>query len=281
MRRIIVNADDFGRHELINQAVAQGVAYGCLRSASVMPGGAAFAGAIDLAKHCLELGVGIHLTLVNGNPILPEAQIPSLVDAEGKFLNDYVHFVKKYFQGRVNREEVKLELRAQLDKSLATGLKFTHVDSHQHLHVLPGIIDLVLDLAAEAGIKAVRIPKTPLFAGDVLSTGPLQFIGRSGLTGLARLAEAKARNRGFKVPEHFDGIVAGAAVNGRHFMESLQHLERGTTEFMLHLGTDNEVLCKDCRWEHDFEAELQAVTAPAALALLKSEKIIIGSFADL
>ena len=76
MRYIIINADDFGRHAEINRAVEQGLVYGCLRSATVMPGGAAFAGAIDIARRHEALGLGVHFTLVDGNPILPPSEIP-------------------------------------------------------------------------------------------------------------------------------------------------------------------------------------------------------------
>lgn len=90
MRYIIINADDFGRHAEINRAVEQGLVHGCLRSATVMPGGAAFAGAIDIARRHEALGLGVHFTLVDGNPILPPSEIPSLVAEDGRFLSDHI-----------------------------------------------------------------------------------------------------------------------------------------------------------------------------------------------
>ena len=76
-KRLIVNADDFGRHALINEAVAEGVERGILRSATLMPGGKAFDGAVETALTHPELGVGVHFTLVNGFPVLPPEEIPS------------------------------------------------------------------------------------------------------------------------------------------------------------------------------------------------------------
>ena len=139
MRYIIINADDFGRHAEINRAVKQGLVHGCLRSATVMPGGAAFARAIDIARH--------H------------------VAEDGRFLPDHTALLRRYLKGGVNLEEVRRELAAQLRKVEATGVPISHVDSHQHMHTLPGIIDIVLDLAVSARIGAVRAPRTPLFAG--------------------------------------------------------------------------------------------------------------------
>ena len=148
LRYIIINADDFGRHAEINRAVEEGLVHGCLRSATVMPGGAAFAGAIDIARRHEELGLGVHFTLVDGHPILPPEEIPSLVGSEGDFLPDHTALLKRYLKGGVNLEEVRRELAAQLQKIEATGIPISHVDSHQHMHTLPGIIDIVLDLAA-------------------------------------------------------------------------------------------------------------------------------------
>ena len=270
MRYIIINADDFGRHAEINRAVEQGLVHGCLRSATVMPGGAAFAGAIDIARHHEALGLGVHFTLVDGNPILPPSEIPSLVAEDGRFLPDHTALLRRYLKGGVNLEEVRRELAAQLRKVEATGVPISHVDSHQHMHTLPGIIDIVLDLAARAGIRAVRTPRTPLFAGAFGGLG--QLVGRLGLSTLARLAACKAHRRGLLTPDNFAGIVAGEAVSEGELLHLIAHLPQGTTEVMMHPGMKNDVLQEDSGWQHDFEAELAAILSPrVGEALRKAE----------
>lgn len=270
LRYIIINADDFGRHAEINRAVEEGLVHGCLRSATVMPGGAAFAGAIDIARRHEELGLGVHFTLVDGHPILPPEEIPSLVGSEGDFLPDHTALLKRYLKGGVNLEEVRRELAAQLQKIEATGIPISHVDSHQHMHTLPGIIDIVLDLAARAGIRAVRTPRTPLFAGAFGGLG--QLIGRLGLSTLARLAACKAHRRGLLTPDNFAGIVAGEAVSEGELLHLIAHLPQGTTEVMMHPGMKNDVLQEDSGWQHDFEAELAAILSPrVGEALRKAE----------
>lgn len=276
VKRLIVNADDFGRHELINQAVEKGVAEGCLRSATIMPGGRAFASAVAVAKRHEELGVGIHFTLVNGFPVLPPAEIPSLVTAEGVFYDDYTVFVKRYALGKVNFEEVRAELAAQLQKLQQSGLALTHADSHQHMHTLPGIIDIVLSLAKAAGIRAVRTPRSPLFSGEFGGLG--QLIGRLGLGTLARVSAFKAGRKGLATPEHFAGIVAGEAVSEAYLLDIVRQLQPGTTEVMMHPGLDNKVLVPACAWEHDFEAELAAILSPALRELAASEQVEIVNF---
>lgn len=271
LRYIIINADDFGRHAEINRAVEEGLVHGCLRSATVMPGGAAFAGAIDIARRHEELGLGVHFTLVDGHPILPPEEIPSLVGSEGDFLPDHTALLKRYLKGSINLEEVRRELAAQLQKVEATGIPISHVDSHQHMHTLPGIIDIVLDLAARAGIRAVRTPRTPLFAGAFGGLG--QLVGRLGLSTLARLAACKAHRRGLLTPDNFAGIVAGEAVSEGELLHLIAHLPQGTTEVMMHPGMKNDVLQEDSGWQHDFEAELAAILSPRVGAALQKAEV--------
>lgn len=271
LRYIIINADDFGRHAEINRAVEEGLVHGCLRSATVMPGGAAFAGAIDIARRHEELGLGVHFTLVDGHPILPPEEIPSLVGSEGDFLPDHTALLKRYLKGSINLEEVRRELAAQLQKVEATGVPLSHVDSHQHMHTLPGIIDIVLDLAARAGIRAVRTPRTPLFAGAFGGLG--QLVGRLGLSTLARLAACKVHRCGLLTPDHFAGIVAGEAVSEGELLHLIAHLLQGTTEVMMHPGTKNDVLQEDSGWQHDFEAELAAILSPHVGAALQKAEV--------
>ena len=261
LKQIIVNADDFGRHVLINRAVERGVTDGVLRSATIMPGGAAFDDAAELAARSPKLGVGIHLTLVNGNPVLPPAEIPSLVTEAGIFVDDHTAFAVRLLRGAVNLDEVRAELGAQLRRVEAAGIHPTHADSHQHMHVLPGVIDIVLDLCRAAGIPAMRAPRAPLFAGSFGGIG--QLIGRTGLAILTHRAAAKAQRRGIRVPDHFAGIVAGEAVDTATLTGIAASLRDSVTEVMLHPGTDNAVLIRDCLWDHDFEAELSALSAPA------------------
>jgi len=219
-KQLIVNADDFGRHTLINRAVEQGVARGLIRSATVMVTGAAFAEAVELARRTPALGMGIHFTLVNARPVLPAAEIPSLVDpATGELYPDHGAFVKRFLTGKIRLQDVKRECTAQLDRFLDMGLVPTHADSHQHMHVLPGIIDIILDLCLDHGIPAVRIPSIPV---SLLATRPSNLgeqVGRTGLHVLAERARKKARALGIQAPGHF-GLVNKFWTQFKIFLDS-------------------------------------------------------------
>lgn len=281
-KQLIVNADDFGRHVLIDRAVEAGVQRGLIRSATVMVTGTAFDDAVALARRTPALGMGIHFTLVNARPVLPPDLIPSLIDpATGELWPDHGVFVKRFLSGRIKLPEVAKECRAQLDTFLSTGLVPTHADSHQHMHVLPGIIDIIIDFCLDHGIPAVRIPAIPVSLFTTRPSNLGEQVGRMGLHMLSERARRKAIAAGLRAPEHFGGIVAGEAVDKKALRRILLTLKEGTTEIMLHPGTDNKVLIPGTAWDHDFEAELAGVTDPGMIDLVKQLGINVCNFSDL
>ena len=171
MKRLIVNADDFGLHAAVNHGIRDAYSGGIVTSTSLMAVGAAFDEAVAIARDCPELGVGVHLTLVGARPVA--SAVASLVDGKGDFCASYPVFLRRYLQGTIRRDEVARELAAQIEKVTQAGIRPTHLDSHQHLHVVPGISAIVLDLARRFAIPAVRIPAEPLgfFGGLSPSVG--------------------------------------------------------------------------------------------------------------
>lgn len=280
-RILILNADDFGRHPLVNRSVEEGVERGCLRSASIMSGEPFFDDAIQFAKRCPKLGVGVHLTLVNGKPVLPAEEIPSLVTAQGRFYEDYKSFIKAYLTNRIRLTDICRELGAQLDKVIAAGIMPTHADSHEHLHVMPGIFPTVLDLLETRNIRRVRIPKVFGSRKDFLTGGPDAAFDRLGLWILSTWNKCTAQRRGFGVPDFFAGKVGGSAVDEEFLIRLSEEIPPGVTEVMLHPGLNNIRLAKDSGWHHDFEAELKAVCSPVLLERLSAAGITVGNYLDI
>ena len=283
MSQIILNADDFGRHALINAAVCTAAEHGLLRSASLMAGEPAFDDAVTIAKAHPVLGVGVHFTLVDGRPVLPPASIPSLVDADGRFRPDHTSFVKAYLCGRIRRADIRRELTAQAKKIIDAGLRPDHVDSHQHIHMLPGIFSIALDVAEHFGISAVRISQVDVGTGAWLSGSFGDIVGRAGLYTLGALARREARRRGFAAPDHFAGLVAGAAVTSTYLVRLAETLPQagGVTEVMMHPGHSNEVLVPFTRWQHDFEAEASAAVSSEVSVAFAQHRLTCASFSDL
>ena len=281
MKKLIVNADDFGRRPLINQAVAEAVDKKGLLSASLMAGESYFAEAVDIAQKRPQLGVGVHLTLVDGVPVLPAEKIPTLAVHEGRFLPDHGAFVKAYVQGKIARRDIERELAAQLDKVIGAGLVPTHVDSHQHMHMLPGIFPLALKLAAERGIKRVRISRG--IYGNPFTPWPGigDLVGKFGLEALSVLDRRQAQVQGFACPDNFVGQVAGGAVTAAFMKELAENFADGSVEVMLHPGLENEPLIRETGWQHDYEAEFHAVCDADVQEKLSRKGIVLSNFADL
>ena len=282
MKQLIVNADDFGLHPLINAGIIKGHQEGFITSTSLMPSATCWQEAVRLAKDNPRLGIGVHLTLVGGVPsVLPKEKVSSLLDDDGLFLPDYVAFAKRYYSGAVKRSELEAELRAQLERALSCGVNITHIDSHQHTHVLPGINSLVLKLSNEYNIIRVRIPKEGyLFTGG-FQTGVGRLIGRSGLSFCADLAALRADSLGLRHPQHFYGMLAGGHLNAQLIANILRQLPEGVSEIMTHPGLDSAALGKAFSWQYHWREELDAYLDAGNKALLKELAIEPVSFTAL
>lgn len=282
MKQLIVNADDFGLHPLINAGIIKGHQEGFITSTSLMPSAPCWQEAVRLAKENPRLGIGVHLTLVGGVPsVLPREQVSSLLDDDGLFLPDYVAFAKRYYSGAVKQAELEAELRAQLERALSCGVNITHIDSHQHTHVLPGINSLVLKLSNEYNIIRVRIPKEGyLFTGG-FQTGVGRLIGRSGLSFCADMAALRADSLGLRHPQHFYGMLAGGHLNAQLIANILRQLPEGVSEIMTHPGLDSAALGKAFSWQYHWREELDAYLDAGNKALLKELGIEPVSFAAL
>lgn len=282
MKQLIVNADDFGLHPLINAGIIKGHQDGFITSTSLMPSAPCWQEAVRLAEENPRLGIGVHLTLVGGvSSVLPKEQVSSLLDDEGLFLPDYVAFAKRYYSGAVKKAELEAELRAQLERALSCGVNITHIDSHQHTHVLPGINSLVLKLSNEYNIIRVRIPKEGyLFTGG-FQTGVGRLIGRSGLSFCADMAALRADSLGLRHPQHFYGMLAGGHLNAQLIANILRQLPEGVSEIMTHPGLDSAALGKAFSWQYHWREELDAYLDAGNKALLKELGIEPVSFAAL
>jgi hopanoid biosynthesis associated protein HpnK len=281
MRNLIINADDFGLHTDINQAIIQAHQEGCLTSTSLMPTGNAFSEAVDLSFKNPTLGIGVHLTLVAEKPMLDPAKVKSLVDQDGFFFKDYTVFIKKYVMGTIDFNEVAAEFTAQIEHIRSTGIAITHLDSHQHLHVLPKITNICLTLAKQYNIKKMRIPEEAYFFSGGYQTDYKRIIGKCGLTFLASLARQKIRKNHMNGPEHFFGMLAGGHMSEAYVLRILKALPEGTSEIMMHPGLHSKLLNLQYGWNYHWSDEYQALISPLVLQYIKDNHVNLISFKEL
>ena len=282
MKQLIVNADDFGLHTQINKGIIKGFQEGFITSTSLMCSAPAFAEAVELALANPGLGVGIHLTLVGGvAPAAAPDKVRSLLDEQGKFLPDYVAFASRFYRGGIKMSELETELCAQIERGLAAGIKITHIDSHQHTHVLPIISDLVVKLCYKYNIRKIRNPHEGYFFDGGFSAGIGRKVGRAGLSFCASMAMRKAKAAGLSFPEHFFGMLAGGNLNTALVGKIIQSLPEGVSEIMTHPGLDSNILGRQFTWHYHWEDELQAFLAEENKYLLEKNDINLTNFGGL
>lgn len=271
MKRLIVTADDVGLHPGMTRGALAAHDRGIVTAVSVAPNGRAFEAAVELLRDRPRLEVGAHLTLVGERPLSPPQTIPSLVGPDGSLHAGYPAFAARYALGRIRAFDLETELRAQVERLLATGLRVVHLNSHQHLHVLPRVFDVVLRLAEEHGIPVVRIPNEP--AARLTPRG-LQL---AALNALGRRARSLGR---IAAPDRTVGVLAAGRLTPARLRRSLDRVE-GVTELVCHPGLGGEELAAAYDWDYVWEEETAALTDPALPELLGERGISLHSFSHL
>lgn len=270
-RRLVVNADDFGRSDSINQAVIQAHQRGILTTASLMVNEPGFDEAVRLARQHPSLGVGLHLTFLCGRSALAPADVPSLVDSEGNFSENPVAVGMKYFFARGVRQQLRSEMVAQFQKFHATGLRLDHVNGHLHLHLHPAILPILLQVGPRFGMKHVRLTRDPLQLNLSLAKGRLGYrLSHAFIFSLlAGSAAHKLKRGGFVHTDHVFGLLQNAEVNVAYVRALLPRLPAGDSELYSHPSL------------HEFRHEFEAMADPAARAMAQELQIALTRYQDL
>ncbi|MBM3821296.1 MAG: ChbG/HpnK family deacetylase [Verrucomicrobia bacterium] len=272
-RTLIVNADDFGRSTAINAAVKQAHVGGILTSASLMAGGEAFEEAVECARQCPRLGVGLHLTLVDGFPVMPPERVPGLVDATGRFGADPVRAGWEFFFRPSLRVQLEAELEAQFTKFASAGLAFDHVNGHLHMHLHPVVFGVVMRLALRWGVKAMRLTRDPLSGSAVLdpraNSCSRRALHAAAFGVLSARAERVLRQHRFAYTERVFGLLQHGRVDEDYLCRLLPRLEFGESELYSHPSVD------------DFRFELEALTSPRVRELVERFQVRLARYSDL
>lgn len=282
-KRLIVTADDFGLAVPVNEAVELGHLNGILTSASLMVTASAATDAVERARRLPRLGVGLHLVLVDGRPALPPERIPDLVGTDGRFSSDPIRLGARIFFSSRARSQAEAEIRAQLMAFCQTGLRLDHVDGHHHFHLHPTVQAILVRLAREFGIAAIRVPHEPAVARrqdgagqrmrDWLATFPMR---RRTPAMKRRLARAGIR---------FNDAILGLADSGRldpaRTRELLTALPDGITELYFHPATRRWGGIDPLPESYRPEAELAALIDPSVRAVIEASGAVLATFGDL
>jgi len=261
--RLIVNADDFGLTAGVNRAVVELHAAGVLTSTTLMARAGATSEACDVAKSTSSLGVGCHVVLVDGEPVLPAREIPTLVDQRtGCFPSKLTPFLARLFSGRIATDEIEAEAAAQIRSLKSKGLVLTHIDTHKHTHMFPAVLRPVLRAARAANIRAVRNPFEPSWA--VRATAGAGW-ARCAEVSLLRNLESHCRRiiaqEGMITTAGTIAVVGTGVLDGAAVRSLLSAMPDGTWELVTHPGYNDADLAKvrtRLRASRDIEREALA-----------------------
>lgn len=252
MKQLIVNADDFGLTAGVTQGILDAHREGIVTSTTLMANGGAFEIAVAASRRAPALGVGVHLNLSQGVSVSPADRIPTLVDQQGRLHLTPGRLLKGILTRRVNLAEVEIELGAQIARVVGSGISPTHLDGHKHVHVLPGVSDIVIRLALDFSIPSVRCPLED-FPG-LRETRNLRRSGRAsvmkqylvgrGVSAFAWRFKQKLAEAGLAYPTDFYGLSQTGFLNVRGIQGVVSRLPKGTSELMCHPGYADAALEK-------------------------------------
>ena len=243
-----------------------------------MPNGPAFEDAVRIASETPGLGVGIHLSLVQERCVAPPDRVRRLAGDDGSLPVSHTAFIKGYALKRFGPTEIRAEVDAQIRRFLDAGLKPTHLDSHQHLHVLPGVFDIVLDAAEAAGIQVIRIPLErggPTAHRTVSRTVQTWLLSR-----FCRKCAQKARKAGMRSADRFWGLGVSGNMNEENLARTIDRLAPGVNEIMCHPGFSDPATSERYPWSYNWDDECAALQSESIRTTIQQRGIRLANFAD-
>ena len=279
----------------MNRAVWETRRNGIVTSATLMANSAAFDEAAamtrELAADGAPFSVGCHVMLMDGQPLGPPEQVPSLLapgaNGASKFRDDVSSFALASFRGKLSSPEIEAEATAQFQRLLAAGLQPSHFDTHKHAHMFPAALKPLLRAARAAGVKAVRNPfgqLWPLPLGDIFRRRGLwlRFAEMSVLRNFAGRFRREVQEHGLKTPDGSMAVLVTGSLDRQLFTAMMDALPEGTWEFVCHPGySDSDLDRVRTRLRKSREQELDLLTSPEAKEILRQRDIELISYREL
>lgn len=274
MRRLIVNADDFGLTDGINRAVRDLHQWGALTSATLMAAAPRFREAVEISQQQKLLGIGCHIVLVDGTPVAHPTAISTLLNSssqrgdEPRFRATLGEFVHDLYLGRIDSAHIEQEAIAQIQRLQQAGVAVTHVDTHKHTHMFPRVLKGVMRAAQDCNIRTIRNPFEPAWS---VGATPAAGLGRAWQVRLLRTLRHSfwklIRQREFTTTEGCVGVAATGTLNDATLRALLDRLPTGTFELVCHPAyMDEELMATRTRLQQSRQVELVALrTLPAIL----------------
>lgn len=285
MRRLIVNADDFGLTPGVNRAIADAHNQGIVTSATLMANASAFSQAVELSPSLPGLSVGCHVVLIDGSPLCAPPQVSSLLRGpDGRFHNSLARFAQLALRGNLDPLQIEAEVVAQIRKLQSAGITVSHLDTHKHTHMFPQVLQPLLNAAQSCGVPAVRNPFETVHLSQLFAYPGTwkRWLEVRALHNFAARFRQAVRQAGLHTPDGTVGIVATGSLGQRFLRFLLEHLPQGTWELVCHPGyNDAQLQNVHTRLRESRETELRVLTSAETRESLARQAVELVSYRSL
>lgn len=231
MKKVIINADDFGLIQGVNEGIVEAHQEGILTSATLMANMPGFDQAVEMAGANPELGVGVHLNILRGQPLSPAQKVGSLLSRELRFIPSVSNLLYRMVLKRVSFDEVEREFRAQVERVQGTGIDPSHIDSEKHIHLIRPLFRIVIKLAKEYKINKVRFIQE-----YCVSSRPGQMFKSMFISLSSTSMKKKMVQEGVRSPDRFYGVCDTGRITAAKLQGAFERAKEGVTEIMVHPG---------------------------------------------
>jgi hopanoid biosynthesis associated protein HpnK len=283
LKKIIITGDDFGLALPVNEAIVEAHQRGILTTASLMVGESYFRDAAKRAKQHPSLRVGLHLTLVEGNPVSDSSQIPDLVDVNGAFSTHLTRSGFQFFFHPKIRKQLETEIRAQFEAFHKTGLVLDHVNAHNHMHLHPTVLRLMLKVGKDYGLTAVRLPNEPPLPSSRASGKSLapRLASWIFLCPWINLMRTLLRRADIRYNDFFFGMEDCGSMTSDLVLRIIKNLPEGVSELCFHPATRRSKEIDHTMPNYRHEEEFLALTSESMLQAAQAVGAERIAFSDL
>ncbi len=276
-KHLVITADDFGLSSEVNEAIERAHRDGILTAASLMVGAPAAADAVERARRLPRLRVGLHLALVEAQPVLRGSEVAGLVEESGWFRSDTAAYGTAIFFRPKLRCQVAAEVAAQFEAFRRTGLVLDHVNAHQHFHLHPVIAGAMIAIGRNYGMRAVRLPAEPSRVTRGIDPAAPRLVPAITRPWTAMLGR-RLRSAGIMVPDQVFGLAWTGAMSGERIAAVIDRLPEGLTEIYTHPATAGGFA--GAAPGYRYAEELAGLVSPEVRAAAARSGASLGGFLD-
>lgn len=275
MKYLIVSADDLGLTKTINEGIIKAYKEGIVTAVNVIPSGEAFEDALRLIRDNKIEEAGAHLALTETEPVADPADVPTLITNDGRFYKGHNQFFLNFFLNRIDRSQIYTELKAQLARLKNAGIKAVSLSSHEHIHMAPDILNMLVTLAKEYHIRSIRHLHRD---GAILKFDPKRFYKKAILAYFDKPATDILKKNQIIYADDFLGFLDSGELDEETLIRMIKSLKDGVTELVCHPGFLGPEVLMRYKFHVDCERELFALTSPRVKKTLEANNVQLTSY---